>query len=85
MHRAGKNKLDVPHLPQYLRQAATNARAAQAGVKAKPAPKLDEVLEQVERRMIELALKKTKGDQTAAAELLGLMAFAVAMIILYAR
>ena len=34
-------------------------------------PKLDEVLEQVERRLIDLALRKTKGDQTAAADLLG--------------
>jgi len=34
-------------------------------------PKLDEVLEAVEKRMIELALKKTKGDQTAAADVLG--------------
>ncbi|HEX3147378.1 MAG TPA: sigma 54-interacting transcriptional regulator [Gemmataceae bacterium] len=70
--RAGKHKIDVSHLPQSVRQAATNTRAAQAGVRAKPAAKLDEVLEQVERRMIELALKKTKGDQTAAAELLGI-------------
>jgi DNA-binding NtrC family response regulator len=35
------------------------------------APKLDEVLERVERRLVELALRKTKGDQTAAADFLG--------------
>jgi transcriptional regulator with PAS, ATPase and Fis domain len=70
-HRAGTHRIDVAHLPQSLRHAATNVRAAQASVRAKPAPKLDAVLEQVERRMIDLALKKTKGDQTAAAELLG--------------
>jgi len=29
------------------------------------------VLEQVERRLVELALRKTGGDQTAAADLLG--------------
>ena len=32
---------------------------------------MDEVLETVERRLIELALRKTRGDQTAAADLLG--------------
>lgn len=69
--RAGKGKIDVSHLPQSLRQSSTNARAAQAGIRAKPGLKLDEVLEQVERRMIDMALRKTKGDQTAAAEILG--------------
>jgi DNA-binding protein Fis len=37
-----------------------------------PPAKLDDVLETVERRMIDLAMKKTKGDQTAAAEMLGI-------------
>ena len=53
-----------------VRHAATDARAAQA-VDPSAVPKLDEVLERVERRLIDLALRKAKGDQTAAADLLG--------------
>ena len=68
--RAGGGRIDVTHLPVALRQAATHARAAQAATRA-ALPKLDEVLEQVERRLIDLALRRTKGDQTAAADLLG--------------
>jgi DNA-binding NtrC family response regulator len=54
-----------------LRRAATDARAAANVGKTRPVPKLDDVLEQVERRLVELALRKTGGDQTAAADLLG--------------
>ncbi|MBO0699550.1 MAG: hypothetical protein J2P46_14235, partial [Zavarzinella sp.] len=61
----------VEHLPLALRRAATDVKAAQAALPPQPLPKLDEVLEQVERRMIELALRKSRGDQTAAADLLG--------------
>jgi transcriptional regulator with PAS, ATPase and Fis domain len=69
--RAAGGRVQVEHLPLAVRRAATDAQAAQAAVPSQPLPKLDEVLEQVERRMIELALRKTRGDQTAAADLLG--------------
>jgi DNA-binding NtrC family response regulator len=67
--RAG-GRIEVAHLPMALRHAATHARAAQAATR-RALPNLDQVLEQVERRLIDLALKRSKGDQTAAAELLG--------------
>ncbi|HJZ94173.1 MAG TPA: sigma 54-interacting transcriptional regulator [Gemmataceae bacterium] len=69
--RAAGGQIEIEHLPLAMRRAATDAAAAAGAAKASPVPKLDEVLEQVERRMIELALRKTKGDQTAAADLLG--------------
>jgi transcriptional regulator with PAS, ATPase and Fis domain len=69
--RCAGGKLDVGHLPMALRRAATDAKAAATVGKTRPVPKLDEVLEQVERRLVELALRKTGGDQTAAADLLG--------------
>jgi transcriptional regulator with PAS, ATPase and Fis domain len=69
--RAAGGRVQVEHLPLALRRAATDAKAAWAAVAPQPLPKLDQVLEQVERRMIELALRKTRGDQTAAADLLG--------------
>lgn len=68
--RAAGGRIGVAHLPAALRRAATEARAAQAASRL-PTLKLDEVLERVERRLIELALRKTRGDQTAAADLLG--------------
>jgi len=69
--RAGGKPIEVGHLPRALRTAATDARAAQGAGRVRATPKLDEVLERVERRLVELALRKTKGDQTAAADLLG--------------
>jgi DNA-binding NtrC family response regulator len=69
--RAAGGRIGVEHLPRAVQRAATDARVADAGPKPQTVPKLDEVLEQVERRMIELALAKTRGDQTAAADLLG--------------
>jgi DNA-binding NtrC family response regulator len=69
--RAGTDKIDVANLPLALRKSATNVRAAATAAKLQAAPKLDEVLEQVERRMIEVALRKFRGDQTAAADMLG--------------
>ena len=68
--RAAGGRIDVAHLPVALRHAATDARAAQSASRV-AMPKLDEVLEQVRARLIDLALRKTKGDQTAAADLLG--------------
>lgn len=71
VRRAAGGRVEVGHLPLALRRAATDAKATAGVTRERPAPKLDEVLEQVERRMIELALRKTRGDQTAAADLLG--------------
>ena len=66
------SRIEVAHLPHAVRRGVAEASAANSGaVPALTAPKLDAVLEQVERRMIDLALRKSKGDQTAAAELLG--------------
>lgn len=70
VRRANGSAIDVTHLPTPLRRSATDARAAQAATRT-AVPKLDDVLETVERRLIELALKKSRGDQTAAADLLG--------------
>src|SRR5262245_3832373 len=69
--RSNGGRLDVTHLPMALKRAATDAKAAATVPKSRPVPKLDNVLDQVERRMVELALRKTGGDQTAAADLLG--------------
>jgi DNA-binding NtrC family response regulator len=72
VQRANGAKVEVSHLPLALRQAATNSKAAATAPKRESPPKLDELLEQVERRMVELALRKSKGDQTVAAALLGI-------------
>jgi DNA-binding protein Fis len=64
--------LDVDHLPEAIRRGAVDARARQPVRGKRPSPSLDETLEQVERRLIELAMKQSRGDQTAAAERLGM-------------
>src|SRR5262249_37395733 len=67
--RAGEGPVTRDHLPRYVRERFLAA--------SDPAPtparawKLDEVLEAVEKRLIELALRKTGNSQTEAAELLG--------------
>jgi transcriptional regulator with PAS, ATPase and Fis domain len=71
VQRANGGRVEVGHLPLALRRSAADARAAAAAEPRAPSPKLDDVLEQVEKRMIELALRKAKGDQTAAADALG--------------
>jgi DNA-binding NtrC family response regulator len=69
--RAEGKPIDPAHLPTPLRHAATDARAALAATRAK-LPNLDELLERVERRLVELALRRARGDQTAAADQLGI-------------
>jgi transcriptional regulator with PAS, ATPase and Fis domain len=69
--RANSQRVEVTHLPLAMRKVVADANAALTATKREPAAKLDEVLEQVERRMIELALRKARGDQTAAADALG--------------
>jgi transcriptional regulator with PAS, ATPase and Fis domain len=71
--QAAGGRLEITHLPSAMRMSAAETRASLRGSeRSAVAPKLDEVLEQVEKRMIELALRKSKGDQTAAAESLGI-------------
>jgi transcriptional regulator with PAS, ATPase and Fis domain len=70
--RANGAKIESSHLPLPLRQSAIDAKAASAAPTRKAPPNLDELLAQVERRMIDLAMRKSKGDQTKAADLLGI-------------
>jgi transcriptional regulator with PAS, ATPase and Fis domain len=68
--RAGKEQIDAADLPLAVRQAKA---AADAPAPRPPAelPPLDKVLEEVERRMIRLALDRAGGNQSKAADLLG--------------
>jgi DNA-binding NtrC family response regulator len=68
---AGTERIDASDLPLPVQQAA-----AAAGAPATPPPAdlppLDTVLQEVERRMIRLALERAKGNKSKAAELLGI-------------
>jgi DNA-binding NtrC family response regulator len=62
-------RIDVLNLPQAIRTVA--ARSLDAGAKPDAMmPPMDEVLTAVERRLIQLALKKAKGNKTEAAAML---------------
>jgi transcriptional regulator with PAS, ATPase and Fis domain len=63
--------IDAADLPLAVRQAKA---AADAPAPRPPAalPPLDTVLEEVERRMIRLALERANGNKSKAAELLGI-------------
>jgi DNA-binding NtrC family response regulator len=67
---AGSDRIDVSHLPLAVRQAQV------ASANHPPPPEtmmpLDSALEQTERQMIRTALEKCKGNQSRAAELLGI-------------
>jgi transcriptional regulator with PAS, ATPase and Fis domain len=66
---AGGDQIDATDLPLAVQQA--RAAAAAPAAKALPQlPPLDTVLEEVERRMIRLALEQSGGNQSKAAELL---------------
>jgi DNA-binding NtrC family response regulator len=67
--RATAGRIDVAHLPLALRHAKVAAEAPPRP--AREEPSLDNVLEQVERRLIELALKRAGGNQSKAADMLG--------------
>jgi PAS domain S-box-containing protein len=60
--------IDVADLPAHLRQAAALGRLA-SPTPVRPIP-LDPLLEQVERRLIELALRMARGNKSRAADLL---------------
>jgi transcriptional regulator with PAS, ATPase and Fis domain len=68
--RAKDSPIDVPHLPGYLRRAAMG-QASAASPRTKSLP-LDSLLQEVERRMIALALKQVQGNKSQAAELLSI-------------
>jgi DNA-binding NtrC family response regulator len=67
---AKDSSIDVPHLPGYLRRAAMGQPPA-TGPRTKSLP-LDSLLQEVERRMIALALKQTQGNKSQAADLLSI-------------
>jgi DNA-binding NtrC family response regulator len=58
-------RIEAQHLPLYLRAPSTLPPL-------KPSPNLDEVLETVEARLIRIALLKSKGNKSEAADLLGI-------------
>jgi DNA-binding NtrC family response regulator len=66
---ASSDLIDVPDLSSRLRQAVTLNQTA-SSVPDQPMP-LDSILEQVERRLIGLALRRSRGNKTRAAEILG--------------
>lgn len=67
--RASQGRIDVADLPAKLRLNERLSR--EAGRAAAPAP-LSELLAQVERRLIEVALRRARGNRSKAAEALGL-------------
>ncbi len=64
--RSDQPMIDVGDLPLYLREPTEKATPREAF------PPLDKLLEQVEARMIRLALDRARGNKTKAAELLGI-------------
>lgn len=66
--RAKGDHIDAADLPAFLRQAV-NLGHIQGGTTARPLP-LDHLLEQSERRLIQLALRMSGGKHTRAAKLL---------------
>jgi transcriptional regulator with AAA-type ATPase domain len=69
VRRAGDGPVTRDHLPRYVREK--HLLASDPLPVAGRAWTLDGVLEAVEKRLIELALRKTGNSQTEAAELLG--------------
>jgi DNA-binding NtrC family response regulator len=68
--RAGPEGIDVADLPAYLRQAVSLERTP-AALPERSMP-LDQLLEQAERRLIEVALQRARGNKSRAAELLAI-------------
>jgi transcriptional regulator of acetoin/glycerol metabolism len=67
---AGDDKIDVAHLPLYLRR-----RRRMLASRLRPRSRNGRKWMRFgtgQRRMIEVALRKSRGDQTAAADLLGI-------------
>jgi transcriptional regulator with PAS, ATPase and Fis domain len=68
--RAAEGRIEASHLPAALR-LAVRLDETPAPVADKPLP-LDQILEQAERRLIVLALRKAGGNKSKAAELLSI-------------
>jgi DNA-binding NtrC family response regulator len=66
--RAKSEWIDAADLPAYVR-LAVKLEAKAPGLRPVP---LDRVLEQVERRLMVLALRKAQGNKSRAAELLAI-------------
>lgn len=66
----GNGPIRAESLPRSLREKA--ALADLPPVKAEPGPKLDDVLAEVEKRLIGVALSKSNGNATKASEWLGI-------------
>jgi transcriptional regulator with PAS, ATPase and Fis domain len=67
--RAGGGPIAPEHLPRYVRERAMLANNPLPSDRSLP---LDALLEAVERRMIESAMKRSNGNQTEAAARLGI-------------
>lgn len=65
--RTQGDRIDVADLPAVVRR---NGKAAAPPLRAAPVLSLDEILERVERRLIEVALRRAQGNKSRAAELL---------------
>ena len=73
-YRAADGKaVEVAHVPLNLRRKLGHAQAVQdrPGTTGEPSLLLGPTLEEVERNLIRLALKRAKGNKAEAAELLG--------------
>lgn len=71
---ANGNAIKPEHLPESIRRHVSRVEAAAASPAPKPAEKLalDDVLAQVERRLILQAMGRSRGNQEQAAEMLGI-------------
>jgi DNA-binding NtrC family response regulator len=70
-HRAAGERLTAADLPAPIRRAVRPIEAPGAPSGDKPLS-LDHLLEQAERRLLEMALQRTGGHKTKAARLLGI-------------
>lgn len=68
--RAGLTPIEASHLPTSIRQAA--ARESNSAPRPARLFPLDSLLEEVERRLIQLALRQTRGNKSQAAERLSI-------------
>jgi DNA-binding NtrC family response regulator len=69
-HHGAADRIDLPDLPGYVRTAVRLDQTP--GPDAEPSLPLPQLLEQVERRLIQIALQRTRGNKSRAAELLSL-------------
>jgi DNA-binding NtrC family response regulator len=67
---AGESRIDAADLPAFVRLAVNLGKAPEAP--AERTLPLKQILEQVERRLIQQALRTTRGHKTRAAELLSI-------------